>query len=420
MTDARKVVIIGAGPAGSTLALRLARKGIRTVIIEKSAFPREHIGESLSGECGVMLRELGFQDQLDRLDFPVKRGVSVYGPNGRGAFWVPVGEPGPDGTLIEGTTWQVRRPEFDTMLLRAAQDAGCEVIQAAARAVLRDDAGLPTGVTLRFDDGRTDTLDADFLVDASGLAGFLSKAGVAGPRERGSYSKQVAFYAQFENVRRDPAPHDGNTHIFYQRKHHWAWMIPISRTKTSVGIVVPGASYRASGQNPEDFLTARLADLNDEFSRRMADARRISAVWSTSNYSHKISGFTGPRHLCLGDAHRFSDPIFSFGVSNALKEAALAAPAIEAALALDPSDAAPVMRAFESLVTGGQDRVETLINTFWEYPLAFLKLAHFDRPSDIAELFSGRIYDPSADQLPAMQMMYGLMHHAATAERASA
>lgn len=412
MSKQKTVVIIGGGPGGSTLALRLSRMGLSVVIVEKSTFPREHIGESLTGECGILLRDFGFEDQLNELDFPIKRGVAVHGARSDAVFWVPVAKTGADGSLIQGETWQVRRPEFDAMLLDAAQSAGTQVIHATAIGVEKSDDDVPNGLIVRDGDGTNRTIGADFIVDASGLSTFLSKVGIAGGRTRGNYQKQIAFYAQFKGARRDAAPNDGNTHIFYSHKHHWAWFIPISNDVTSVGVVVPSETFKDSGQNPAAFLGDSLKTLNVHLADRMEHTQRVSEVWSTSNYSHRVSNFVGPRHLCLGDAHRFTDPIFSFGVSNSIKEAQIAAQAIADALALDIPRAAVRMKAYEALATGAQDRVETLIDTFWNYPLAFLKLARFDRPNDISELFSGRIYDPKAADLPAMQMMQKLLGRA--------
>ena len=112
-----QVAIVGSGPGGASNALFLARKGIHSVLVEQEQFPRYHIGESMTGECGNCLRMLGFEDEMEQKKFPIKWGVSVYGPADSNAFWVPVMARDEDG-LQEAFTWQVRRSDFDDMLHR--------------------------------------------------------------------------------------------------------------------------------------------------------------------------------------------------------------------------------------------------------------------------------------------------------------
>lgn len=404
----KTVAIVGAGPGGATLAVRLRRLGYRVALVEKASFPREHIGESLTGECAIVLSDMGFGDAMDAAGFPVKRAVTVHGPNKLNRFRVPVQRLGEDGVIIPGQTWQVRRPEFDSLLLNGALAEGAELIRAEARGVLRRD-GRISGLRLRDETGKDSDLTADFVADASGLQTFLSRSGVCGARHRGGYEKQVAFYGQFEGARRDAAPDDGATHIFYAARHLWAWFIPISSTVTSIGVVTPGALFKESGQSVQEYLTAQLASLHPELTERLCEAQPVSETWSTSNYSYHIDDFAGDGYLCIGDAHQFTDPIFSFGVSNSVQEASLAADAIDGYLTAPSVDRMHPIHTYADIVSRAQARVKTLIDTFWEFPLAFLKLAHYDRQADIAELLSGRLYSQSAEMNEAGIIMRDLL-----------
>src|SRR5437867_10241337 len=109
----RDVVSIGGGPGGSSAAMYMQRQGIQSVIIERERFPRFHIGESMTGECGAIVRELGFGDQMIKLQHPVKHGVKVYGNSKRGTWFIPVMQRLDDGNLKDQTTWQIRRSHFD-------------------------------------------------------------------------------------------------------------------------------------------------------------------------------------------------------------------------------------------------------------------------------------------------------------------
>jgi flavin-dependent dehydrogenase len=120
----RPVIIIGGGPAGSATALHLLRAGVQPLIIERESFPRFHIGESLSGECGADLRTLDLEDELLRQQYPIKHGVKVFNPNGV-PFWVEVKKRCPEtNALIPTWTWSVVRSSFDRILLDAARNRG--------------------------------------------------------------------------------------------------------------------------------------------------------------------------------------------------------------------------------------------------------------------------------------------------------
>src|SRR5437588_340924 len=84
------VLIIGGGPGGATAAMFLLREGIKPIVIEQETFPRFHIGESMTGEAGQVLRRLGLEENMSRANYPVKQGVKVYGPGGAGTWYVRV------------------------------------------------------------------------------------------------------------------------------------------------------------------------------------------------------------------------------------------------------------------------------------------------------------------------------------------
>ena len=120
-TDA---LVLGGGPAGSATAMRLLQQGIEPLIVEREVFPRYHIGESMTGECGALVRDLGFGDAMAAAKHPVKYGVNVFGAKGHSDWWVPVMQRKMDGSLHPQVTWQVRRSEFDKMMLDEAVARG--------------------------------------------------------------------------------------------------------------------------------------------------------------------------------------------------------------------------------------------------------------------------------------------------------
>ncbi len=398
--------IIGGGPAGAATALYLLKAGIRPLLIEQQRFPRYHIGESLTGEVGLCIRQLGLESKMKAAGYPVKHGVNVYGPSGEHAFWVPVKRRDPDGNLQSSTTWQVRRSTFDQMLLDQALEQGAEIMPARADAPLIEDDRVQ-GVRVRFEDGTTQDVRTRVLVDASGQSTFLARS--AAPTSeiiRGRYDRQLAVFTQVTGAQRDPGDGAGNTLIFYAEKNHWAWFIPIDDEVVSVGVVVPSAYFTEQGLSKAEFLEQKLKTLNPELSRRLENATIVEEVRTASNYSYHVKEFTGKGFLCVGDSHRFVDPIFSFGVNFALKEAQFAAAAIKEFLDGKNQDAANPFQAYQDRVERGQNVIQDLVDVFWDRPLPFVVLVHHDRHREgMIDLFAGRIFSDDILESPALHAL---------------
>ena len=388
------VVIVGGGPAGAATALYLLQSGVRPVILEKESFPRYHIGESLTGEVGKSLRELGLEQQLSSAAYPIKHGVTVYGPDGNSTFWVPVMKRDEQGQLQPATTWQVRRSDFDQMLLDAAVERGAVQVPYRAEAPLMENDRV-VGVRARNEEGQSEELQARVVVDASGQSTFLANsAAPTTAKERGRYDKQVAVFTQVSGAIRDPGDAAGNTLIFYREKNHWAWFIPLAEDVVSVGVVVPGELYSSHDFAKADFLRDQLKTLNPELARRLENAQFVEDVHTASNYSYHVKQFTGKGFLCVGDAHRFVDPIFSFGVNFAVKEARFASESIVAYLEGATADQENPFAEYQRRAERAQDIIQDLVDVFWDHPLPFVVLVHHDRHREgMIDLFAGRIFE---------------------------
>lgn len=399
------VTIVGAGPGGAASALYLLKAGLKPLILEKEPFPRYHIGESLTGECGNCLRELGLEAQMQAIGWPVKYGVTVYGAGAQNSFWVPVKKRNQENGLEPTSTWQVRRSDFDRMLLEAALERGAELVTGEALAPIVDGDQV-TGVRYRTNTGTIQEVRSDVLIDASGQATFLaSKSNLTSPKERAQYDRQVAFFTQVTGAQRDAGEAAGNTLIFTRQPYHWAWFIPLDEQVTSVGIVTPADYFKAQQVSPEEFLRKELYTLNPELSRRLAAITFVEPVRTISNYSYHVRQFTGKGFLCVGDAHRFIDPIFSFGVYFAMKEASLAAQAIEQIMAHKRSLSSNPFAEYQALVEQGQDVIQDLLDCFWTQPLVFLIFAHYQYREGMIDPFAGRIYDTDVAALPIVKAL---------------
>jgi flavin-dependent dehydrogenase len=404
------VAIIGGGPGGSTAAMYLARQGIRSTIVEKFKFPRYHIGESMIGELGGIVRDLGLEQRMLADRHPVKYAAVVLGPQGKGSFRVPIMARCPQRGLWEQPTWQVRRSNFDEMMLNEAASRGAEVIEAEATEPIKEN-GRVRGVRIRTADGRSDVLESEVLIDATGQYTFLSHHGITGRKERGKYDKQVAIFSQVAGAIRDPGKGNGDTIIYYQKKFHWAWFIPLDAETVSVGIVVPGEYFASRKESKHDFFVREVRELHPSLSERIPEIRLTEEVRAILNYSFHIKEFTGPGFICIGDAHRFIDPIFSFGLYFTMKEAQLAAPTIAEYLGgkSHTNGNGNPFAEHQRLAESGMDVIQDMMDAFWQHPLGFALVVHQRYIEQSIDIFAGRVYSGMPN--PALLAMKAINEH---------
>ncbi len=411
------VVIVGGGPGGVATALSLLQDGIDSTIIEKAQFPRFQIGESMTGECGASVRALGLEDAMARGNYPIKYGTTVYGRDGKNSFFVPVMGRDDDGNLFEQKTWQVRRSEFDKMLFDVVVEQGVNTVSGEATGVVRDDDGAVTGVTVRTSDGEDMEIRSKVVVDASGQGTFLHYAGVIGPKGRGKYDKQIAIYSHFKGAIRDEGKNRDDTLIFVREKNHWAWFIPVDDEVVSVGVVIPSDYFKSKYESTREFLLREMIEINPELGKRLHDVERVEDVHAMPNYSYHIKDYTGKGYLCIGDSHRFIDPVFSFGLHVSMGEGRLAAQAIKRYLRGETNDQPNPFIEYQQTCDGGGDVVQDVVDAFWDYPLAFARCVQTKYRDDFIDLFAGRVYDPepSAGLIALRKLNEQTNAHAATA-----
>lgn len=322
------VAVVGGGPAGATTAARLARHGRRVLVLEREPFPRFHIGESQLPWLNEILCELGVESAVASAGFVEKWGASFLCANGEveqyADFSEAVETPRPQ-------TYQVPRAEFDRVLLDHAAASGAVVVQGAEAL---DASFAPDGATLRYaEDGTTREVHVAAVVDASGRAGFLARRFAA--RSYDPLLKNVALHAWYEGVPRRPSRRAGDIRMVTRTDRGWFWLIPVSETVTSVGVVLPKEIYAEK-------RGATLAEQLDQCVREtpaaealLASARRVSEVRFDADYSYESQHYAGDRWLIAGDAGAFLDPIFSTGVLLAMQAGLEAADTLDAALRAD-------------------------------------------------------------------------------------
>jgi flavin-dependent dehydrogenase len=316
------VAIIGGGPAGSTAATLLAQKGRKVIVFEKEKFPRFHIGESLLPYSMAAFDRLGLRAKLDAMFLP-KYGAAICTSCGTGAVKFKF----KDAYRVEhGNAYQVTRSEFDKVLLDHSTESGATVVEQTAVENLQiEDEGI--GITIK-SRGAEERVTARYVVDCSGrnaVIGSFFKL-----KKSYSHLKKFSVFAHYENVAREEGDEGTYTRLV-RGSDRWFWMIPLSRTKMSIGVVMDIADFKALKQGPEEALDAMLREQPEIWSR-MIDSSRVTPVYAESDYSYRNRRLTGARWLLAGDAAGFIDPIFSTGVFVAIESAGYAADAIDAAL----------------------------------------------------------------------------------------
>src|SRR5712691_10843767 len=151
------------------------------------------------------------------------------------------------------------------MMLKEAEARGAKVMRGTATKALVTDDGAVRGVRVRWPDGSEEDMETQMVLDCSGQATFLANQRVTGPKYVGSYDKQVAFFSQVTGAIRGPdalgEDAKDNTVIFYARKFHWAWFIPLDKEVVSIGMVTPNANFLAKKQTPEQFFRNEYYDI---------------------------------------------------------------------------------------------------------------------------------------------------------------
>jgi flavin-dependent dehydrogenase len=112
-----------------------------------------------------------------------------------------------------------------------------------------------------------------------------------------------------------------------------------------------------------------------------------------ANFSYQVRRFAGPGYLCVGDAHRFIDPIFAFGVHFAMVEGRRAADTIAGCLAAGGPATPQPFAEFQRRCQRGQDVIQDLVDCFWWNPFAFAIFVHRRYREDFIDLFAGRVYE---------------------------
>ncbi len=390
------VVVLGAGPAGCAISTVLADKGWNVEILEKTRHPRFHIGESLLPHTLPFLKRLGVLQEVEKIGLK-KHGAELISHQHATAQTLYFSQ------AIDKSypyAFQVRRSEFDSVLLQNAMTRGVVVHQdVTATGVNFDSDGYVTIHAVN-QQPKDVSWRARFVVDATGRQTLL--ANQLQLKRKSRKHSSAAVFSHFEGVHRHKGLDEGNITICWF-EHGWFWIIPFKDGVTSVGAVCRPAYLKTRTETPDEFLLKTIRQCSP-MAERLRDAKMVMPTVATGNYSYSSTQMTGDRFILLGDAFAFVDPVFSSGVHLALNSAMLGADLVDSVLRNSP-EVQRVRRNFEQKVRYGLSTYSWFIHRFTQPAFRGLFMAPrgiFRIKEAILSVLAGDVFGKTPTRLPVL------------------
>ena len=409
------VLVIGGGPAGTTTATFLQRKGHQVALIEKAHHPRFHIGESLLPHTMPILDELGVLTEVADIGL-VKHGVEFlaneYEHTSTLYFSRAFDQSHP-------SAFQVKREAFDAILFNQCQREGVQVEEGTQVSELNfDDATFVSVTTLT--GNKTQQWRAKYIVDASGRQTFMANRNQL--KRKHTKHASAAIFTHLAGVPRDQGKDEGNIKIIWF-KHGWMWLIPFKDGTASVGAVCWPYYLRSRKKSLDAFFWDTIAQ-STQLQALCQHAKLIRPVAATANFSYTSQRFFGDRWLAVGDATMFIDPVFSSGVHMAMQGAKRAADVIDRSLR-SPRQAQRYARRYEKTMRSALKSYSWMIYHLTQPALRalFMNPRNILRIEEaIMSLLAGDVFDktPIKWRLRCFKVIYALYYLSNYAENREA
>ncbi len=390
------VIVIGGGPSGSTCSTLLAQHGHQVELFEREHFPRFHIGESLIPYTYHVIKRLGLLDTMKESGFTKKYSVQFINENGK------LSEPfyfDQHDEHERSQTWQVRRSEFDHLLINNARKHGVNVHEGARVLEVLFEGDRAVGVRVKPEGEPEKIVKAKVVVDASGQSSLIIDR--LNLREWDEQLKKAAVWTYWKGAYRDEGKNGGATLVMSTEKRKgWFWYIPLHDDILSVGVVADH-SYLFNADRPKDLEKLYFEEVSrcPGLQPRLENATRCDVFRAQKEYSYRAKQAAGNGWCLVGDAFGFLDPLYSSGVLLALKGASMAADSIDAAIkANDTSER--MLRSWEKEFVTGMDRMRRLVCAFYD-GLNFGKLVRRnpDKKGLITDVLIGNLFHDEVDEL---------------------
>ena len=398
-------VIIGGGPAGTTVAALVAEAGFSTLLLEREKMPRFHVGESLMPETYWPLKRLGVLEKMKSSIFVQKTGVQFVSPSGKDSqpFYFQKHDP-----RECAQTWHVERSDFDHLLFQNASEKGA-VCQDEMRVldVSIDNQASPV-VTFRNSSGTAERVATKVLVDATGQNAFLANR--LGLQVYSETLRKASIWGYFRGAQRNHENAQEFTTILHTKaKESWFWYIPLSNDVVSVGLVGDTRFLFKDRQAPQEIFDAQ-SDNCPGLQQRLESAKQLDTLHVAKEFSYTTTQKSGDGWVLVGDAYGFIDPIYSTGVYLALKSGELAADSIIEGLQTENYSASQLGKWTDDFDTNVLS-FRKLVDAFYTSEFSF---AHFlkdfpEHQGNLTDLLIGRAFYEGADRIfedldPALAM----------------
>ena len=401
-------IVIGGGPAGSTVATLVAEQGHRVLLLERTSTPQFKIGESLIPATYWTFKRLGMLEKLRASHFPQKYSVQFYSRSGKASNPFYFFQTNPHDSAV---TWQVLRSEFDQMLLDNAKEKGVEIRRGIGVREVLFEGDTATGVVTQNVDGTRETLNATVIVDSTGQRSLIGRQLSLNTTEPNL--KMASLFTHYEGGHRDEGIDEGATLILHtEEKDSWFWSIPLPYNRTSIGVVGEldyllqnrrGADGKLNAQKIFTEELAKCAPLQ----QRLEGANQLFPIQSTKDFSYRASRIAGNNWVLVGDAFGFLDPVYSTGLFLALKSGEMAADVIiEAFHKNDFSETQ--LGSFGPAFVKGMEAFRKLVYAFYTKEFSFARfLSEYpEHQGGIVDILSGDVFRKDVTHIfPAMAEM---------------
>lgn len=382
------IIIIGAGPSGAVAAALLRKNGYQVTILEKQHFPRFSIGESLLPQCMEFLEEANMVSAIEEAGFQYKNGAAFHFDGRNSAFdFREKFSPG------WGTTFQVQRAHFDHLLAKEAEKQGAD-IRYGHEITEVDFSGERPWLKVRTDEGQEYEARGKFVLDASGFGRVLPRLlDLETPSE---FPVRMSLFTHIE----DNIDHPGHDRdkilitVHPKRRDIWFWLIPFSNGRCSLGVVAKPEYIESREGEPLDILREIVAE-DPNLSSLLANAKWDTPAREIRGYSCNVKHLAGRNYALLGNAAEFLDPVFSSGVTIAMKSASLAADTLHRQFSGESVD---WQEDYAKPLMVGVDTFRTYVDAWYEG--TFQDVVFAENPNDsikqmISSILAGYAWDSS-------------------------
>jgi len=392
-----EVLVVGGGPAGSSVAFALARAGTDVLLLDRARFPRpKPCAEYLSPEASRILADMGALDAIEESGAAALAGIRVRAPNGAVIAGDFAASHGFHGFSDRGLS--VRREVLDSILVDSARRAGAQVVEGVrATDVIRESDGRAVGVrTLAR--GAAGDVRARIVVAADGLRSVIAKR--LGLARAMRFPRRLALVTHYANVA-DVGEH-GEMHV---ERDGYVGIADVGNGLTTVALVVPASRAREISGDRGAFLECWLR-ARPHLAPRFARADRVTPVIATGPFASHARRAWSPGVALVGDAADFFDPFTGEGIYSALRGGEMLAESVRDALAArTPRHADAALAAYDAARTRefrGKWIVERAIGAVvGSVPLINRAARSLSMRKDLADLLIG----VTGDFVPAREVV---------------